>query len=233
MTGTTVMVTGANRGLGLEFVRQYSDAGCTVFATCRDPDAAPALGEIAASSDGRVRMLQLDVVDPARIAALRRSLAGKAIDLLINNAGVYGPRGGGIARLDEAAWLEVLRVNSIAPLQLTGALLENLDAGRDKTVIGISSRMGSIADNTSGGAYIYRSSKAALNAALRSASIDLRERGICVAILHPGWVATDMGGPQALIDTKRSVSGMRKVIASLTLEKSGSFISYDGSEIPW
>ena len=127
----------------------------------------------------------------------------------------------------------MFRVNTIAPMQLTGALLDNLDAGRGKKVIGISSRMGSIADNSSGGAYLYRSSKAALNAALRSAAIDLRERGICVAILHPGWVATDMGGPQALIDTEQSVTGMRTVIDGLSIEQSGAFFSYDGSDIPW
>lgn len=232
MTGS-VLITGASRGIGLEFVRQYAQAGSQVIATCRHPETATALEDIAAQSGGRVRVLQLEVTDRHSITELRAHLDGAPVDLLVNNAGIYGPRGGPLAGLDEDAWLDVFRVNTIAPIKLTGALLENLAAGRGRKVVAISSRMGSIADNSSGGAYVYRSSKAALNAAFRSAAIDLRERGICVAILHPGWVATDMGGPQALIDTERSVSGMRAVIADLTLGNSGDFFSYDGSAIPW
>ncbi len=232
MTGT-VLVTGANRGIGLEFVKQYAHAGSMVYATCRNPDRATELQDVVARAEGRVRSLQLDVADGQSISALQKELRDTPVDLLINNAGIYGPRGGQLGELDEDAWLEVFRVNAIAPLQVTAALLANLDAGRGKKVIAISSRMGSIADNTSGGAYLYRSSKAALNAALRSAAIDLRERGICVAILHPGWVATDMGGPQAMIDPERSVTGMRSVIDGLSMQQSGDFFSYDGSSIGW
>ncbi|NNF52273.1 MAG: SDR family oxidoreductase [Gammaproteobacteria bacterium] len=229
----TVVITGANRGIGLEFVRQYLADGCKVVAGCRDPERATTLTGLANESDGRLQVIKLDVTDSASIAGLVDSLDGQSVDLLINNAGVYGPKGAGIGALATEAWLDVFATNSIAPVQLTGALLPNLKASGGARVVGISSRMGSIADNTSGGAYVYRSSKAALNAAFASAAIDLREHGVCIGILHPGWVETDMGGANALIDTSTSVTGMRRVIANLDMAKTGGFFSYDGSVIPW
>jgi len=229
----TVVVTGANRGIGLEFVRQYLAADCHVVAGCRRPPEATELTALGGSAAGQLQVLQLDVTDPGSVAGFAKALDGRPVDLLINNAGVYGPKGVGLDNLATQAWLDVFATNSIAPLQLTSALLANLKASQGACVIGISSRMGSIADNTSGGAYIYRSSKAALNAALASAAIDLREHKICIGILHPGWVETDMGGANALIDAAASVTGMRQVIAKLDLTKSGGFFSYDGSTIPW
>lgn len=227
----TVLVTGANRGIGLEFAAQYAEDGWRVIASCRQPEQASELARLA--TDGNVKIVQLDVTDGASVSALAAELKGSPLELLINNAGVYGPKGRGLGELDGAAWLEVFATNSIAPLQITGALLANLKAAKRPRVVGISSRMGSIGDNSSGGAYIYRSSKAALNAALASAAIDLREAGIAVGILHPGWVETDMGGSNALIDTATSVAGLRKVIDKLDLKNSGRFFSYDGSSIPW
>ncbi len=229
----TLFITGANRGIGLEFVRQYLADGWDIVATCRKPGGAEALNKLADGAGNRLEILALDVADEPAIAALGEQLKGRPIDLLLNNAGVYGPQGRNLGQLDAQDWLDVLRINCIAPLQVTGALQENLRAGSKARAIGISSRMGSIADNSSGGSYIYRSSKAALNAALKSAAIELHDAGVCVAILHPGWVATDMGGPNALIDATKSVAGMREVIDGLTLDDSGGFFSYDGSRIPW
>lgn len=229
----TVVITGANRGIGLEFVRQYLVEGCKVFAGCRNPAKAVGLNSISGKAEGRLEVLSLDVTDAGDIQSLRDKLAGQPVDLLINNAGVYGPKGKGLAALDTQDWLDVFDTNSIAPIILTGALLDNLKASASARVIGISSRMGSIDDNTSGGAYIYRSSKAALNSALASAAIDLRDQNICVGILHPGWVETDMGGANAQLDVESSVAGMRRVIDKLDMAESGGFFSYDGSPIPW
>lgn len=229
----TVLITGANRGIGLEFVRQYLEAGLEVIATCRKPDAASELSALEKEAGGPLQVLELDVTDAGSIGALADALGGKDINLLINNAGVYGPKGAGIHALDTQAWLHVFATNSIAPLQITAALLSNLKSASQAKVVVISSKMGSIKDNTSGGAHIYRSSKAAVNAAMASAAIDLADDGICIGILHPGWVETDMGGANALIDTRTSVTGMRKVIDKLDLSSSGTFTSYDGSAIPW
>lgn len=228
-----VLITGANRGIGLEFVGQYLAAGKQVMATCRDPAAASELTALQESHPGKLEIVKLDVTDEGSVAALAAGLNDRAIDLLINNAGVYGPSGAALQSLDAGAWLQVFATNSIAPVQLSAALLDNLARAANPKLVVISSKMGSIADNSSGGAWVYRSSKAAVNAAFASLAIDLKERNIAVAVLHPGWVETDMGGPNALIDTATSVAGMRQVIADLKLATSGRFVSYDGSAIPW
>ena len=223
----TAFITGANRGIGLEFVRQYAEDGWRVHAACRDPEAATELGSIG----GDVTVHAFDVADDGQIEALARKLKGEPIDLLINNAGVLDDDRFGDT--DTATWLRAFRINSIAPLHLLERLAPNLERSTLKRAVTLTSRMGSIADNGSGGDYIYRSSKAALNAAMKSAAIDLRGRGIAVAVLHPGWVRTDMGGPQAAIDVRTSVSGLRATIDSLTLKETGRFFSYDGKELPW
>lgn len=223
----TAFITGANRGIGLEFVRQYAEDGWRVHAACRDPGAATELGSIG----GDVTVHALDVADDGQIEALARKLKGEPIDLLINNAGVLDDDRFGDT--DTATWLRAFRINSIAPLHLLERLAPNLERSTLKRAVTLTSRMGSIADNGSGGDYIYRSSKAALNAAMKSAAIDLRSRGIAVAVLHPGWVRTDMGGPHAAIDVRTSVSGLRATIDSLTLKETGRFFSYDGKELPW
>jgi NAD(P)-dependent dehydrogenase (short-subunit alcohol dehydrogenase family) len=221
----TVLVTGANRGIGLEFVRQYAAEGWRVHAACRDPDKTAELKAIA----GDVRLHRLDVTDEGQLAALEASLAGEPIDILINNAGV---RGLGDST-EVAGWLETLRVNAIAPVRVSERLIANLERGQRKLIVNITSRLGSIAENTSGGSYAYRSSKAALNMAAKSMSVDLKSRGIAVVVFHPGWVQTDMGGSGAPVSPPDSVSGMRAKIATLTAADSGHFFNYNGQPIPW
>lgn len=227
----TVLITGTNRGIGLEFVKQFLTRGDTVLAACRNPDNADALQALAAGN-AELELFSLDVGKQQSMEDFVNGLAGRPIDIFVNNAGVYGPRTefGGIEGED---WAAVLQINSIAPLILTQLLIDNLRAGADKKLVYLSSKMGSIDDNKGGGSYIYRSSKAALNAVVKSLAIDLGSAGFCAAVLHPGWVRTDMGGPNGLIDTDESVAGMMQVIDKLDGGNSGSFFNYDGSIIPW
>ncbi|MCH6578176.1 MAG: SDR family oxidoreductase [Proteobacteria bacterium] len=224
----TVLITGANRGIGLEFARQYAEAGYRVHAACRTPGSADALGSLGKG----VKLHALDVTDHGRIEALAAGLEGEAIDIVINNAGIYGDQQE-LGKIDYAAWEEVMRVNTLAPLKMAECFLPHLEAGKMKMIASLTSRMGSIAENDAGGVYIYRSSKAALNAAARSLALDLAPRGITVIVFHPGWVKTDMGGAGALIDAETSVGGMRAVIKGAGPKDSGRFFNYDGTEVPW
>lgn len=224
----SVLITGANRGLGLEFARQYAADGWRVHACCRNPGRAGALAGLA----GDVVVHALDVSDAGSIAALARALGEESLDLLVNNAGVYGRRQS-FGRIDYDEWLAVLRTDALAPIAVTEALMANLERAGAAKIALITSRMGSIADNTSGGTYAYRSAKAALNAAGRSLALDLNPRGVTVVLLHPGWVRTDMGGPGGQIDPPESVAGLRGVIARAQISDSGRFLAYDGREIPW
>lgn len=223
----TVFITGANRGIGLEFVRQYAADGWRVHAACRNPSTATALADVR----GDVAIHPLDVTDDAAIADIARKLGTEPIDVLINNAGILDRDSFG--HTDTRLWLRAFQVNSIAPLHVLEQLVPHLERGTMKRAVAITSRMGSIADNSSGGSYLYRSSKAALNAAMRSAALDLRPKGIIVALFHPGWVKTDMGGPGATVDVAVSVSRLRARIEALTSADSGRFLSFDGSELPW
>ncbi|MGP1397758.1 MAG: SDR family oxidoreductase [Inquilinaceae bacterium] len=225
----TALITGTNRGIGLEFVRQYAADGWTVIAGVRDPDKADALDDVA----GDVSVASLDVADPASVGILAARLEGVGIDLLINNAGVMGPRPVALGSLDYGAWQQVMAVNALAPMRVAEAFLPHLRAGSGRRIATVSSRMGSIGDNSSGGSYIYRSSKAAVNAAMKSLALDLAGEDIAVVILHPGWVRTDMGGPNASVAIPDSVTGMRRVIDGLTPATTGRFVNYDGSAIPW
>ncbi len=226
----TVLLTGANRGIGLEFARQYAAAGWRVLATCRAPEKAE---KLSALGDG-VSLYELDVTDHARIKALAKELEGEAIDLLINNAGLYGAsQSQELGSIDPELWIEVLRVNTLAPLKMAECFLPHLKTGERKVIASITSRMGSIGDNDVGGHYIYRSSKAALNAAVRSLAIDLKPLGVTAVVLHPGWVRTAMGGKGAAIDPEPSVAGMRAVIERLGPADAGKFLSYDGRELAW
>jgi len=224
----TVLVTGANRGLGLEFARQYAADGWRVLATCRRPTAAAELKEIK----GDVQVHALDMREDAQIPTLAMTLARERIDILVNNAGVSGPREH-FGKTETQAWLDVFHVNSIAPAHMAEAFVDHLERGGRKLIVNITSKMGSVADNTSGGSYIYRSSKAALNMVAKTLAADLAARGITVVVFHPGWVRTDMGGPGALIDPRQSVQGMRGKIATLTPSDSGKFFNYDGQPLPW
>ncbi|MFO1417557.1 MAG: SDR family oxidoreductase [Methylotetracoccus sp.] len=228
----TALISGANRGLGLEFCRQYLAAGWTVHAACRQPGRATELA--ALSRDSWLSIHRLDVAHRADIIALAAELDQTPIDLLINNAGIYGDdREHEFGHLDADRWSEVFRINTQGPVLMTEAFLPHLLAGQRRLSVAISSLMGSIADNRSGGALLYRSSKAALNAVMHSLAIDLRQRGIGVLILHPGWVQTDMGGPRAPTTVVDSVSGMRRVIDGFSLGDSGQFADFRGQVLPW
>lgn len=226
----TVLVTGTNRGIGLEFVRQYLQDGWRVLATCRKPEAAKALNVLQDQYPQRLRVEELNVTDWVAVKALGKIFKNESIDLLINNAGLYGDRSQSLGQTDVDDWLNVLAANTIAPLKVVEALLPCLAPGA--RIATLTSLMGSMADNGSGGNYVYRSSKAGLNAVIKSLSLDLEGRHICV-LFHPGWVLTDMGGPGAMISVDTSVSGMRSLIEQLTPEHSGSFLRYDGKELPW
>lgn len=225
----SVLISGASRGLGLEFARQYAADGWEVHAACRDPANAKALGALS----GNVSVHKLEATEKASLDDLALVVKSLALDVLIANAGVQGPRGMTPEMVDRDSWFETLAVNTIAPLALAGVLRRNLEKGKQKKVVAISSRLGSIGSNDSGGLYVYRSAKAALNAAWKSLSIDWRDAGMICAVLHPGWVATDMGGPGADLQPPESVTRLRKVIEALTPAQNGHFISHDGSEIPW
>lgn len=226
---STVLITGANRGLGLEFARQYAAAGWRVIATSRSLDKAGALKALGSG----VTIYPLDVTDLAATAALGRELAAETIDIAIANAGTSGPRSlRPEAVADDAeAWAATFRVNTMAPLALAGAVHAQVARSDERKLIAISSRLGSIGANTEGGMYAYRSSKAALNAAWRSFALDHPE--LIVTALHPGWVRTDMGGKSAALGVEESVTQMRRVIVGLRKSHSGCFYSYDGSQIPW
>ena len=225
-----VLISGANRGIGLELTQQYAQDGWNVLACCRDPQHASALQALA-KTYANIRILHLDVADFAQIDALALQLKNEKIDVLINNAGVYPESSLGDADTD--AWLDAFKINSIAPLKMATAFTTHIANSELKKIATLSSKMGSMSDNTSGGSYIYRSTKTAVNMVMKSLSIDVQPAGIAVVTLHPGWVLTDMGGSNALIDTKTSVAGLRKVIESLNLSNTGKFIAYDGKEIAW
>ena len=222
----TVLVTGANRGIGLELARQLHAQGYAVIGTARKPAQASELQALD------VRVEQLDVTDAASVAALAATLAEVPIDILVNNAGVGGQRVNQLAEIDfeQMAW--TFEVNTYGPLRVTQALLPNLQAGEKKTVVQISSVMGSIAQNR-GGYYSYRASKTALNQLNKSLSIELGRQGFTCVALHPGWVKTRLGGAQAQLEGKESVAGLVQVIDGLEPADNGRFIDFQGEEIPW
>jgi NAD(P)-dependent dehydrogenase (short-subunit alcohol dehydrogenase family) len=230
---SSVLITGASRGIGLEFARQYAGAGWRVYATCRSPERAQELSRLAAANREGISVHPLDVTDPRHIEALVEMLRGRPLDLLLNNAGVLGPRLQGFGHIDIDAWVYALRVNAIAPLTLIEALVESLATSQRRLVANLSSRMGSMGENDSGGYYIYRSSKAALNAVVRSAGLDLAQRGITVVALHPGWVHTDMGGHNAELDPPESVERMRALLERVGPAETGRFFDLDGTPILW
>ena len=230
----TTLITGANRGIGLEFVRQYAADGWRVLACSRNPDKSPELNKLAAQYPELIKIHVLDVADPAQIDRLGQALATETIDLLIKNAGIYPDSDkSGFGYTDYAEWMQAFRINTMAPLKMAETFAPNIARSKQKTIVTITSKMGSIADNSSGGSYLYRSSKAALNMVVKSLTIDLKPLGITAVVFHPGWVKTDMGGPKALISVEQSVSGIRQVISKLTLPDSGKFFGYDGEVIPW
>jgi NAD(P)-dependent dehydrogenase (short-subunit alcohol dehydrogenase family) len=218
----TILITGANRGIGHQLTQLYKNDGWDVIAACRNPDGADLVGE----------PLTLDVANDASVAAAAQALAGRPIDVVWNNAGVYLDKGQMLMDLKAEDWVESFRVNTIAPILLCRALLENVAASSQRKLAFTTSKMGSVALN-SGGAYAYRSSKSALNMAVSSLAQELAPRGIRTVVMHPGWVRTEMGGSGADIDTTQSAGGMKSVVDGLPDEETGRFMNYDGKELPW
>lgn len=234
----TVLITGSNRGLGLEFARQYCAAGWQVLAACRDPAAAPELTALAEQYPA-LELHRLDVRDFDAIDRLAKALAGRPIDVLLNNAGVFGPRTAAeqdprqtFGAMDYDIWSDVLKVNLMAPMKMAEALVENVAASAQKKIVAISSVEGSI-ERSRGGIYAYRTSKSALNMLMRSLGRDLAGRGIVTAAFCPGWIRTRMGGPSAPLEAPPSIAGVRRVIDSLTPELSGRFWLWSGENLPW
>ncbi|NOQ63290.1 MAG: SDR family NAD(P)-dependent oxidoreductase [Methyloprofundus sp.] len=227
----TVLITGANRGLGLEFCRQYAEADWLVIAACREPENAASLTQLA-TQYSKLKIITLDVQNHQQIDAYAAELQDTAIDVFISNAGVYGDRHA-LGELDYAVWRDTLETNVLSAMKLAEAFAPHLAASKQGLFAAISSLMGSMADNGSGGSYLYRSSKAALNAVMKSLSYDFARQGTGVLIFHPGWVRTDMGGPNGLIEADESVAGMCHVIENFDLAQTGRFIKYDGSAMPW
>ena len=227
-----ILITGSNRGIGLELVTQYANDNWRVFACCRSPEDASAL-QLLANLNSNISIHPLDVTDALQISALANELKNTPIDILFNNAGIYGPYDANFGNTDKQQWLDCFNINTISPMKITESFVKHVANSELKTIASMSSKMGSMTDNGSGGSYLYRSSKAALNAAMTSAAIDLKPQGIKIGILHPGWVKTDMGGTNAEISTSECVQQLKKILNALTLEKSGSFFEIDGSIIPW
>ena len=232
MTNRTILITGANRGIGLELTEQFARDGWQVLACCRNPADAGQLQALIEPNPA-IEIHTLDVTNYEQMATLADKLGRRPIDILLSNAGIYGSKGVGFGEVDADEWRKVLEVNTIAPLMLVQTFVEQIASSQQKLAAVISSKVGSIADNSSGGSYIYRSSKTAVNQVVKSLSIDLASRAITVISLHPGWVKTDMGGPNAEISTDTSVSGLKSILQSAGLAQSGQFIEFNGSSIPW
>ena len=222
----TVLVAGATRGIGLEFTRQYAADGARVIATFRHPQDAEGLRALGA------RALALDALDPDSIAALAPHLDGQPIDIALLVAGVYGPDTGDLAPPSREQFDQVMRTNVLAPMQLIPMLAQGLEAAQGK-LVAISSGMGSIGQATEVNGWLYRASKAALNSAVKSASIALGARGVVCMALTPGWVRTDMGGSSANLDVRDSVAAMRRVISAANRSHNGRFLRYTGEQLEW
>ena len=222
---STVLITGAARGLGLEFVKQYAARGWKVHACARSPES---LKEVA----GDIHLHKLEVTDYGAVKALASELKGEAIDVLICNAGVSGSEAGELGRIDPKVWRDTFEVNALAPLMMAEAFVEQVAASKDRKLIAISSRLGSITHND-GARYAYRASKTALNMEWQSLSKDTAAKGLICVVLHPGWVQTDMGGQAATLTIAQSVPSMVKVIDGLKPADNGRFLNYDGTELPW
>jgi len=236
MSSGTVLITGANRGVGLGLTRVYLADGWTVIAVCRQ--LSEKLEEL---SSERLEIRRSDLTDDTQLRALAESLEGRPLDVLIHNAGRMAKPGAdqaarnvqGFGHFNRELWHEVFDINVFTAMSLAELLAGNLALSPRGRIVTLSSMLGSMALNTSGGLYAYRASKAGVNAIMKSMAIDLAARNIIAVPIHPGWVRTDMGGQGADIDVQTSVTGIKSVIDGLTLEDSGRFFSYDGTEMPW
>jgi NAD(P)-dependent dehydrogenase (short-subunit alcohol dehydrogenase family) len=230
---STILITGSNRGIGLELVRTYAAHNWRVLACCRQPQQADELATLAEKSGGAITIHSLDVGDSEQIRALAEACREENIDILFNNAGVAGPSPQRFGPIDTGEWLETLRINTLAPYHMAVAFVEQVARSRRRIIATIGSRLGSIADNTSGGRYAYRTSKAAVHMVMRGLAVDLADRRITSVALHPGWVKTNIGGPQAPVSPVESAAGLYRLLATLTPEDSGKLWSWDGSQLPW
>ena len=229
-----ILITGSNRGLGLEWARQYSELGWRVNATCRFPEQAHDLQQLAAQHP-TLTVHRLDVTNPDHIQQLARELQDQPLDILVNNAGVYFERWGKdkLGNIDFDAWLETYQVNVLGAVRVTEALRNQLAQGYKRLVVMTTSHMGSIAETAGPNDYAYRSSKAALNAVVKGLNYELAALGIGILLVHPGWVRTRMGGNQGRFSVSESVGNMRKLVDRFSQKDSGCFYRYDGSRIPW
>jgi len=226
----TVVITGANRGIGLEMAKQLLNTNRRVIAGCRNPAEATALNDLA--SDGDLSVLQLDVSDSDSIKVFCAQLSGQTIDVLINNAGVLDREKQGMLGVNAETWLETFKINSIAPFEVAVGLLDNLKKSSRPRIVSVSSQLGSLSLKGPG-LYSYNSSKAALNQIMKIMSQDLEADGFIVCPIHPGWVQTDMGGSEADITPQQSAGGIISFIDNLTMEQSGRFWQWNGEEHPW
>jgi len=228
----TVLITGANRGIGLEMVRIYAGQGDRVIACCRDPEGADALNQLA--EEGDVRVQKVSVGEAESVAAMAKDLEGTAIDVLVNNAGMGGPayENQTVSNMDFEGWAETFNINTMAPVRVMQALDSNLKLAENPKVVSVTSQMGAL-DLDMTVAYAYCTSKAALNKFMRMAAVELAGQGIAVCVIHPGWVRTEMGGPGAAISPEESAQGMINVIARLNADNTGSFWTWDGETHAW
>ncbi|MBI3420346.1 MAG: SDR family oxidoreductase [Proteobacteria bacterium] len=234
----SVLITGANRGLGLEFVRQYLAEGWNVHACARHLSSE---FQVLAKKFGTLSIHVLDVTDHAAVTALAKQLSAAPLDVLINNAGIYGPddnfsgTGQNLASMDYDLWRKVFEVNTLAPYKVTQSFAPHLEKGGQKKVVMLTSEMGSISEMKDSGmaSTCYQTSKAALNMEGVSLAAELKAKGIAVLLLHPGWVKTDMGGQGAPLSPKESIKGLRKVIANSNLRDTGSYRDYAGRKLEW
>ncbi len=235
---STVLVTGANRGLGLEFVRQYAAEGWEVIATTRQPEKGDMLQKLAAAN-GNLSVLALDIASYESVEELTDALDGKPIDVLILNSGVYPREGQNIGQIDYAGWREAFETNVLGTVRVVEALLGNVAASERKQIAAISTGMGSLRGvqgesvAQAGTSYQYRTTKTALNMAMSILAKEVAPRGISVVMFDPGWVKTDMGGPHAQLTPEESIGGMRKVLAGDAMGSSGKFLGHDGTVRPW
>ncbi len=232
-----VLITGANRGIGLEFTRQYAERGWRVIATARKPGEAAELNALAAKSGGRVVVEPLDVLDHAAVDALAAKYADQPIDILINNAGISGgAQNQMFTKFDYAVFDRVLETNTIGPMKVTEAFYRNVERSDQKKIVTVSSTEGSITETNSARLYFYRASKAAVNMAMKNLALQVKRRGVSVCLVNPGPTDTDLmaGLPKSMLrPVETAVSDMMRQIDGLTIENTGSFWDYDGRVVPW
>jgi NAD(P)-dependent dehydrogenase (short-subunit alcohol dehydrogenase family) len=238
----SILISGANRGIGLEFTRQYLEDGWRVYACCRAPEKADLLNQLGEEFDDLLSVYRMDVRSGDEVTAVAQALNGAPIDILINNAGIVDSYGTGVfegkddpdlKNYDMDLWLEILDTNVVSQGRVTGAFADNIAGSDQKMVVMISSGLASITNTWQGGRYAYRTSKAALNMLTRSVGAWLEPRGIAVITIAPGWTRTELGGPNAHNSVEDSISGMRKVLDGLTIKNTGSYWNFDGEQLPW